>query len=259
MYGFLVYLPRSSWFWKDNGVCFMCSKIEGAFDPRIMIQWCFQLLTLLAIYFVFEKNRSRFIIPKEATPTNNMAPATNNHHGWWQREGLTSIGGEKSPLQSISLVHQMWTNTNLNGCLFLYYSKLIVLHNLSPTCQSRVNAFTPSSMTNKSNIHVLIGETFLHQAHQIWPDNRTSKHIPSNNFSLDVEFIYMAKPNPRGDALLCFQLRSFAHNRWVNCVLFDITITSSCKRLQTCTETPFYILQHLWEQTVASFYLDGNK
>lgn len=154
----------------------------------------------------------------------------------------------------------MSTNTNLNSCLFFYYSKLIVLHNLTPMCQSRMNAFTSSSMTNKSNIHMFsLEKTFLHQAHQIWPNNRTSKHIPSNNFSLDVEFIYTAMSNPRGDALLCFQLRSFAHNRWVNCVLFDITITSSCKQIQTCTETLPYIPQRLWEQTVASFYLDGNK
>lgn len=100
---------------------------------------------------------------------------------------------------------------------------------------------------------------FLHKAHQIWPNNRTSKHIPSNNFSLGVEFICTTMSNLRGDAMVCYQLRSFAHNSWVNCLLFDIAITSSCTRIQTYTETLPYIPQRIWEQTVAFFYLDGNK
>lgn len=144
MYKFLLYLLRISCFWEDNRVWFMCLKIEGAFDPRIMIQWCFQLLTLLAIYFVFGKNRSGFIIPKEATPANNMAPATSNHHGWWQRKGIASIGGEKSPLQNTSLVHQMWTNTNIKGCLLNSSYFIIRLLHAIPVWM----------------LHALIGENF---------------------------------------------------------------------------------------------------
>lgn len=106
----------------------------------------------LQVFFVFGKNRSGFIIPKEATPANNMAPATSNHHGWWQREGIASLGGEKSPLQNTSLVHQMWMNTKIKGCL--------LNSSLTPMCHSPVNAFTSSSMTSKSNIHALIGENF---------------------------------------------------------------------------------------------------
>lgn len=88
-------------------------------------------------------------------------------------------------------------------------------------------------------------KTFLHLVHQIWPNDLTSQHIPCNNFSLRVELICTTMSNPRVDALLCFRLQSIVHNRWVNYLLFDTTIASSCTEIHTHTETPPYIPQRL--------------